>query len=128
MSEITLLIARSFAIFYIVIGIGMLANAKVFAKYLKDLEKNKGIMFMGSGFVLMLGAVLVLLHNEWGKGPALLVTFVAWFTLIKGTFFFLFPEHMLVMLRHWEAKESISAAGGLLLVLGALFAYIGFVL
>jgi glucan phosphoethanolaminetransferase (alkaline phosphatase superfamily) len=128
MSELTILIARTFAIFYLITGLGMLSNAKIFAKYMKDLEKNKGIMFMGSAFILMLGIVLVLSHNIWDKGPALLITIIAWLTFIKGTFFFLFPEHMFNMLKNWEAKESISAAGAVMILLGGLLGYVGFIL
>jgi len=128
MEDITILIAQAFAIYYLIIGIGLLSNAKVFSKYMKDLEKNKGIMFMGSAFVLLLGVVLVLSHNNWDKGPSIVVTIIAWLTLVKGSFFFLFPEQMFNLLKNWEARESISAAGAIMLVVGILVGYIGFIL
>lgn len=126
MVDLTIFLARSFAIFYLVAGIGMLANAKTFSRYTKDLEKNKGAVFIASAFVLILGIILVQLHSVWTQGPELLVTLLCWLTFAKGSLFFLFPDHMFNLLKNWEAEITYKAAGGLVLVLGILFGYFGF--
>lgn len=124
--DLTTFLLRSFAIFYLIMGIGMFANAKTFAKYTKDLEKNKGAVFIASAFVLLLGIVLIQVHTIWEKGPAILVTILAWLTFVKGALFFLFPDHMFSMLKNWEAEPVYKSAAGVVLALGVLLGYLGY--
>jgi hypothetical protein len=58
---------------------------------LNEYIKNPALLYLASAMELIIGIVLVLLHNIWMPDWRLLITIICWIVLLKSTVRVLFP-------------------------------------
>lgn len=93
MITISMILARMFAIYLLTTGVIMLANKKRYQSIVISLVENTSVMFVLGIVTLILGSVLIVLHNVWVAGWEVAVTLIAWTTYIKGVAVFLMPRY-----------------------------------
>ena len=72
--ETSILVARMFAVVYIVVGIGMVLNAAYFKKVFDGMWKESGMIVLGGMMSLLAGFLLVTYHNLWVKDWTVVIT------------------------------------------------------
>lgn len=123
--SITIELARIFSIYFIVIGISMLINKRFYFAAVKDIASSNIAMLIVGTLTLVLGVILVILHNIWLHDQSIAVTLLCWLVLISGIIRTMFPT--LVQKMATKFQKNIVVFGGVIsLILGALYGYIGF--
>ena len=124
--ELSLFLAKVIATVYLSVGVGALFN-KDYYKKLDAILNNIGVMYL-SGFVaIILGFIMVELHNVWVSNWTVLVTIVGWAALVKGIFILAFPEFMIKMSKSLFSGGLMNAFPYITLILGLIFGYFGFI-
>lgn len=126
--ELSIYLAKIFGIIALVVGIGIVFNREYYRKMVLKLLKNPEELYLGGFLALALGAILVMAHNYWVWDWTVLVTLIAWGSILKGVLLLVFPK----TIKHFEclykSDTLMGAWGGLLVVMGLVFVYFGFVL
>ncbi|MCF7830730.1 hypothetical protein K9M41_01905 [Candidatus Gracilibacteria bacterium] len=95
--ETSLFLAKFLGIMFTVMGLAILFNFKTYPKVMGDVLKNSALVYLCGFLSLMMGILLVLFHNVWEGGWVVLITVIAWISLVKGVLLLLFPGWMTKM-------------------------------
>jgi len=113
-------------------GISLLIQTNLWLTLIKWLISQKEETFnmicltMGSVF-LPLGITLIFVHNNWAFDPSVIVTIIAWVTVIKCSIFILWPKltaKCQALYKQFEnyLKWYLRICGSLYIILGLLVA------
>ena len=121
-----MLVAKILAIYLLSVGIGMLTGNINIKNLYSSFEKSEGLLIISGFICIVLGFLLVQYHNIWVKDWTVLVTIVAWATLIKGVLLIASPNTVMSIGKNvW--KNNSQALSYLVLALGAVLAYYSFI-
>jgi len=104
--DTSVFIARIIGPSYIIIAIGMMFNPKFYQRAMEEYSKSAALVFFGGLMALCIGFLIVLSHNVWTAGWAVIITLFGWGGIIKGTWLFIFPDS-LAKLTHAYQKNKI---------------------
>ena len=90
----TLFLAQAMGLYLFITAIIMLARATYYRELLTHINVGSSSIVLAGSVGLILGILLVLVHNMWTWESEVLVTLVAWFLLIKSILWLSFPEGM----------------------------------
>jgi hypothetical protein len=122
---IEILVARMFAILYLVIGIAGVMDKKYFLNMTNEIMKNPGLRFTWAMFAFVAGFLIISYHNVWTGWP-IIVTLIGWIGLIKGIMILLFPK-MLEKKANMVFKGVLAGAMPYIcIILGLIVGYFGF--
>jgi hypothetical protein len=124
--EISIFLAKVFSLYFLVVGIGMIANPVGTRVALQELVGCPAALYLSAILTLMLGILLIVSHNVWVWGWPLIITVLSWWIFIKGAVRVVYPaidEHMKDMI---ECTGVYYSSAIFVLVVGAILFYIGF--
>lgn len=120
-------LAQIFAIYFSVIGLSLIINKRFFKAMLKDLVYSHIAMLIIATMTLILGSVLVTVHNLWTSDWRLLVTLTCYLVLISGIVRTLFPTWIRRVAAAWLQHDHAYILAGLSCIgFGALFGYFAY--
>lgn len=120
----SVIVAKIFALYFMGIGIAILANPSAFRESYKDMLKNRGVLLLGGVIAILFGAFVVSIHNIWYKDWRVLLTIFGWWSLIKGILLIGYPQFVEYFKPLFTKDDQFyRGLGGVLLLVGILFAY-----
>lgn len=124
--DITETLAQIWGPMLIAIGVGILFSANYYKKIYRDLE-SEPLAVLGLGMVLMaVGIMQVLVHNVWASIPQIVISLVAWGTLLKGVVLVTFPRLVDQVGNKVAVSGIIPVVSVGALALGAYITWIGY--
>ena len=121
--ELSIFVAKVLAIIYLSVAYAAFTGKTDWSKMLKSFDASPALTYVTGMITVLLGMILVQYHNLWVKDWPVLITIVGWAAVIKGIMFIAFP-HSLNWFKGWY--KNTQAFGFLLLAIGLLFGYYGF--
>jgi uncharacterized membrane protein len=121
--ELSILVARILALIYLSAGIAVFCGRITFTKIIEDFKNSQGLTYISGFMTLVLGMILVTYHNIWVKNWTVLITIVAWISLFKGIMLIIFPQSISSFKNIYKNNRLW---GIIMVVLGILFSYFGF--
>lgn len=126
--EYSIFLAKIMGPALIAVTLHFLIYFKKYQKLVDDLMKSEALMFIMSGFGLLIGLFLVTTHNVWVNGWQVLITLVGWATLIKTLFFMLWPMAALKLAGYFKDQSAFIAISlVVMLIFGMMLAYMGYI-
>ena len=122
--ELSIFLAKIIAIVYLAAGVGVLSSKISLAKVVDDFEKSPGLTMLAGMLTVIMGMFLIEFHNIWVKDWTVLITIIGWIALIKGVAFIAFPQ-FISNFKPWY--KNSQGWGVLMLVVGLVFGYFGFI-
>ena len=123
--ELSIFVAKTFAIIYFAAGIGAVTGGLKLEKIVKEFEKSTISAYMAGLFAVIIGMLLIEHHNIWVKNWTVLITLIGWIALLKGVFFIAFPKSI----SYFKNCYKNNRLWGLLMIsISILFGYLGFIL
>ena len=118
--------AQIFAVInFAVIGLSHIVQPRVWVEFFVVLRErgHAGVFFNGM-LSLLVGSIIVALHNVW-SGPAMLLTLIGWGQVVKGLFSLTVPSIGLKGLMRVSADRAyeFQVAGAMFLVFCAVIVY-----
>lgn len=88
----SILLAKFIGPYFIVIGIGLLFNQKVYQKIMDDFFKNAALVYVTGLITFVAGLAIVISHNVWVADWRLIITLLGWNVFIKGALLIISPD------------------------------------
>jgi hypothetical protein len=126
--DISILLARIFGVYLALMAIAMLMHKERCNAIMANIESNAGVSTLATVFTLLLGLLLVNMHNLWVQDWRVVITVLAWITLVKGVAFLFVPEHMMTYHRALHMKGVCGVKEMVVLVVGVFLLYHGYYL
>jgi hypothetical protein len=123
---VTQLLAVFVGLYLVAAGIGLLSERDSYSKMLAEFQDNTALGFITGAFVLALGAAMVAIHNLWTSPLAILVSVIAWWTLLKGVFLLAIRQRFLALANVVSFKNSVLF-GAVVITFGAALLMAGLV-
>ncbi|MBW2977959.1 hypothetical protein KY331_03885 [Candidatus Woesearchaeota archaeon] len=124
--ELSILIAKIFAVAYLMIGLGMLINPSYYQKAMDDMLKNNAVLYLGGIMAAVAGLLIVTYHNIWEYSWVVVITIFGWLALLKGFMLLVFPQHFAFWRGMFKEKGYMPIWAVIVLALGLFFGYFGF--
>lgn len=125
--ELTVFLSKIIGLTYVVMGFGMLLNQETYRKLFKEMLDSRAFLFLSGLMVMVIGFVMVMKHNIWDGGFAVLVTLFGWLALIKGVLILLFPDSMIDISKSFvKSEKNLQLYSFLIIAFGLIFSYFGF--
>ncbi len=124
--EVSIFLAKVFAIYFLVTGIIMLLRKEVMMRFIKEIEHNPALITLIAFITLIIGALLVASHNVWQQDWTVLITIFAWITLLAGIIRLAFPDFIIKMAGKMANNSTYYTATIITLIIGLIFSYYGY--
>ncbi len=127
----SVMFARALAVILVIVGLGVLLNRRLYLAMMAEASngQNSLLLFVTGFFTLVLGWLMVMSHNFWRGDWTVLVTIICWLTFLKGALIILFPQLSTSIAKSYKSVPALAtAAGAVILVLGLVFAYFGYMI
>jgi len=125
--ETSIFIAKLLGPFFLVVGAGMLVNAKGYQAMAAEFLASPAMIYLAGVLALIGGLAIVILHNRWALEWPLLITLFGWAGFIGGIFRMTFPELVTEIGTAFMKRQALLTAGALvILVGGAYLSYHGY--
>ena len=124
--ETSQLIARILGPFMVVAGAAMLVNPTRLRAMAKDFMDSPGLIFIAGTLALLLGLLLVNVHNVWVANWPVIITLYGWISVVAGILRMCFPDAVKSLgQRMIEKKGLIMGAAVINVLLGAFLIFKG---
>ncbi len=125
--DATLFLASLWGPAMLAVGFGIFVSPQFYRRVYKDIEKEPlaGLMYGMVGIAV--GIVHIQFHNVWETFPQMLVSFLGWATLFKGTVFAIVPQ-VTDKMGDWAVGINLQqVSGGLLVIMGGYLTWLAYV-
>lgn len=123
---ISMIIAQTGGIFLFILGIIMLSCPQRFKTVLKNLDyKSEGLLYNNIA-TLLLGCLLMVVHNNWSTPWLCAISALGWIMLFKGILWLIAPQEMIRVAHQFSGGVWYLVACALTIVAGAILLTIGF--
>ena len=125
--ELTILLAKIFGLYMLIMGVAILMNKKHFVGAIIAIAKERFAQIIAGAVALLVGLWMVNVHNDWSSWGAGIVSLIGWIGLAKGFAYLFLPERQLNQIVHQFAERTWYMVDGVLVILlGAYLAGFGF--
>ena len=119
--EVSIFLGRALGIYLLIIGLSMLFNHKVFFRTFQQWAEQPGSITLTAFISIILGILMVLVHNVWVADWRIVITLLAWLTLIKGIIRLNFPHAVPRTMMYFEQNRVAYFSLGIFCLLLAIF-------
>lgn len=124
----TRMFARVMGPFLVIITTTAVARAAYMPTLLTDFRANPLWPWVTGSFVLLIGLVVVTLHQQWQGAAAIIVSLLGWVTTLKGFFLMALPQSYLSFANTAVGAGTSWRAGFIAIALVGLYlTYIGWI-
>ena len=111
----------------LVLGTGMLVNAKAFRPVFEEIVRNRALVVLFGLMTMSAGLAVVLTHNVWVASWPVLITILGWLSLIAGAFRLLTPQDAIKFGRKmYEQPNGAFTGAAIWAVTGAILCFFGY--
>jgi hypothetical protein len=111
----------------LVMGAGMLINAKAFGPVFEEIVRNRALVVLFGLLTMPAGLAVVLTHNTWVASWPVLITIIGWLTMISGAFRLLAPQEAIKFGRKmYDQPNGVFIGAAIWAVLGAILCFFGY--
>ncbi len=110
--------------YYLIAGLSLLLYTGQWKKVMDGFEKSHFAMLPMAVFAIVVGLIVINMHNVWEWNLYVVITLTGWIAFLKGAFYFLAPGSWIKA----AMKCKIARAEGALYFCGALFVVVGVLL
>lgn len=118
---ITMFLANLIGWYFIIMGLLMLLKSEYIQAAVTDILAQPGLYFVVAAWTLVLGLMMVITHNLWVSGWALIITLIAWITLISALLRLFAPELARDMAKSFISNSNTIKVTGLILLIIGIF-------
>lgn len=124
--ETSILIAKIVAVVYLSFGLGLLLNKSLYQKLLNTMILDPSIRILGGFMAITIGFLILEYHNHWEANWTIVISIIGWLALIKGVLLLTFPKFISIVAPLFKSEVKLTYVGAFLIIIGLIFAYLGF--
>ena len=124
--SVTQILALFLGLYMVAVGIGLFTGHNSYATMIDEFRENTALGFLTGAFTFALGAAMVAVHNLWTGPLAIVVSLIAWWTLIKGVLLLAIRRRYLDLINVVPFTAATAAPFSIaVMVLGVVLFYAG---
>jgi hypothetical protein len=109
------------------VGISILIDEKSIRAMAKDVLRSHALLYIFGIFDLLLGLVLVVIHNLWVMDWRVIITLIGWISVVRGIVRMLFTPFIIKNGPKLIKKQGLLMSVAIvMLILGAALSYYGY--
>ncbi|MEK9614301.1 MAG: hypothetical protein VW080_10320 [Flavobacteriaceae bacterium] len=124
--ETSVLISKILSIIYLSFFTGVLLSRSYYRDVLSKWVDDPTGRILGGTMAILLGCIIIEIHNYWGVQWTVAVTLFGWLSLFKGIALIVFPQAFNTYKITILKAENLRYFLVLALILGLFFGYFGF--
>jgi len=126
--SVTEILARIYGLGLLASGVALLFDRGLYRRLLREFGDSRALTLLGGLAAFLIGAVTLALHNDLSSGAAILITIIAWISLIEGLFYI---AGIAIAHRFFEKITFVrppvsNVMGGVVVLLGLFLLWAGF--
>ncbi|MBP6888924.1 MAG: hypothetical protein KBC21_04485 [Candidatus Pacebacteria bacterium] len=126
MDATTLFLAQLIGPSALAVGLGIFFSRNYYLDAYRHLEKETLGVLMSGLLALVVGIVIVRVHNVWDTPLAAVVTFVGWGSIVKGFLLIVVPRYVDRIGEYLAHGTWLSYIGVLYVVVGVYVSYLAY--
>lgn len=119
--ELTVLLSKIFGVYMIIAGIAVFFNRRHLMVGIIAMAKERFAQLVAGILAVLMGLILVNIHNVWSTAPAAVVSLIGWIALLKGLLYLFLPEAQLAKLVKGLTERAWYTVDGVLALLVGLY-------
>lgn len=126
---ISIFLAKLMGIILMIASFGILVNQKYYYESWSNLSKEPILLTFVGMIRMMLGLLIILIHNVWTLDWKIIITLLGWITFIRGVLLILRPESVQKINAKILEEQNLKYLNGMLtifFVIGAFLTYKGY--
>ncbi len=125
--EVSILVAKLYAVVGLLLGLGILVNPKYYKKTFLEMLDAKTALFFAGVFAAIGGVLLVTYHNVWEKSWVVIITIIGWAALVKGVSLIVFPTKFGFLKKYYKNSDYWQFQAIALVIFSLILGYFGFI-
>ena len=126
--QVSIFLARLLGPLLLLPGVGLLVNPRAFRTMASEVVGSITLVYLFGLFDFAAGLAIVLVHNVWTVNWRLLITLIGWLLLIRGAARILITDTLMDYAKTIIRKKQLyPVSGGVLVILGLVLCYFGYV-
>lgn len=127
--DLTLFLAQIMGVYFLVVGVGALLNPARMKGAMEEARRSYLLPYFDGAIALVVGLLIVLMHNVWDGLLESLVSLVGWIAVVEGVLMMLLPQKTIsTMVQKVMGAQMARLIGVAAVILGLYFVYHGFLL
>lgn len=125
--DVSIFLAKALGLYLFIFSIPLLFYTENFISIVSGMLHNASMQFVLGMNILTMGILMVISHNRWEASWIVVITILAWMTLVKGILYIVFPKmvnHLSQAAMHSRYMLRINSV--ICLLIGAYLSYMGF--
>ena len=126
--QVSVFLARLLGPLLLLPGVGLLVNPRAFRTMASQVVDSITLVYLFGLIDFAAGLAIVLVHNVWTVNWRVLITLIGWLLLIRGAARILITDTLMgyakTLIRN---KRLYPVSGGVLVILGLVLCYFGYV-
>lgn len=123
----TVLLAKAIGAFALIAGSSMLLRRKMLMHVLNEILHHRALSYMIGMAELLIGLLIVLMHNSFEGLAAAAVTIVGWMIFLEGIAYVFVPQAVMERVLDWlHTNKTYYFISIAYLLLGIYLVYAGF--
>ncbi len=120
-------IAKLLGPYCIIIAIGIIFNQKAYQKIMEDFFKNAALIYLGGAIALILGLLVMHVHNVWVANWTVIITLFGWLGLLKGIGLIIFPDRAKKLAQAYQKNTTLLNINLVLIfAIGTILIFFGY--
>ena len=125
--ELSYLLARLWGLYLIIISLSFLFNRKGL-EVIITIVSNRALVILGGFISLLIGIIMVVIHNVWTPDWRIILTLFGWLAIIKGVVYINWPELALKWGNKFQTNRGlVNTLLVIALIFGIYLTYMGFI-
>ena len=123
----SIFIAKLMGPFLLVVGLSILINEKNTRAMAKEVLGSHALIYVFGIFDLLIGLVLVAVHNVWVMDWRVIITVIGWLSIVRGLVRILFAPYIMKNGPKMLKKQGLLMGIAIVvMILGAVLSYYGY--
>jgi hypothetical protein len=123
----TEIFARIYGLYFLAAGVGLLVDRAQYATAVAEFRQSVALSYLGGIAAFIVGAVTITFHNDWSNWAAIVITLVAWVSLIEGVLYIAARRVMVDLIGRIPLGSPVMIAIGVVVaVIGVALLWVGF--
>jgi uncharacterized protein YacL len=120
-------LSRILGLYLLIVSTAMFVNMQQFSANVNQLMHEPSLLFVVGIFTVIIGLLMVVSHNIWQWNWRVLITIIAWLSLIKGASILFFPLFIDKLSTLFVQNSKFAYVSAVIdFILGLILCYFGF--
>ncbi len=118
---ISFILSQFIGLYAFIVAVIMFIRAREYRQLVNKMNPDSGTILLAGLMGVLLGLLLVGIHNVWVFKPIVFITLVCWLVLLVSIMCLVAPEKLVSMLKKLCAGSNYYVFASVMLFLGLLF-------